>query len=357
MTAWALWFSGAVMAQARGILFPLYSSVYTRRWLALLGIKVGRRTEVSTAVGLNRLISFADTSFAADDVVFAGTRARGGRLEITPIEVGSRTFLGNGAILRAGTKLGNDSLVGVALELPRIAERTDPSRTTAPPRRLVAGRAAIELVRILLPITVSVALGALVFFLLESIGTIAGAFWLIVAAPLVILAAGLCAVLATICAKWLLMGRYEPGEHPLWSFFVWRDELVNTLQEQLAGAWLLSHALGTPLVPAYLRAMGAKIGKNVWFETLAVTEFDLVALGDGCAVNRGACVETHLFHDRLLRMGPAVLGRDSTLGPHSAVLPDTVLGDGCSVGARSVVLRGERLPPHTRWHGAPVENL
>jgi acetyltransferase-like isoleucine patch superfamily enzyme len=300
MTAWALWFSGAVMAQARGILFPLYSSVYTRRWLALLGIKVGRRTEVSTAVGLNRLISFADTSFAADDVVFAGTRARGGRLEITPIEVGSRTFLGNGAILRAGTKLGNDSLVGVALELPRIAERTDPSRTTAPPRRLVAGRG---------------------------------------------------------CAKWLLMGRYEPGEHPLWSFFVWRDELVNTLQEQLAGAWLLSHALGTPLVPAYLRAMGAKIGKNVWFETLAVTEFDLVALGDGCAVNRGACVETHLFHDRLLRMGPAVLGRDSTLGPHSAVLPDTVLGDGCSVGARSVVLRGERLPPHTRWHGAPVENL
>jgi non-ribosomal peptide synthetase-like protein len=374
-TAWALWFSGAVMAQASGILFPLYSSIYTRRWLALLGIKVGKRTEVSTAVGLNRLVSFADTSFAADDVVFAGTRARGGRIEITPIEVGSRTFLGNGAILRAGTKLGNDSLVGVlsspplasadgtswlglpALELPRVAERTDPSRTTTPPPRLIAGRAAMELVRILLPTTLSVALGALVFFLLESIGTMAGVFWLAVGAPFVLLAASLCAVGATVCAKWLLMGRYEPGEHPLWSFFVWRDELVNTLQEQLAGAWLLSHALGSPVVPAYLRVMGAKIGKNVWFETLAVTEFDLVSLGDGCAVNRGACIETHLFHDRLLRMGPARLGSDSTLGPNSAVLPDTILGDGCSVGGRSVVLRGERLPSHTRWHGAPVENL
>jgi carbonic anhydrase/acetyltransferase-like protein (isoleucine patch superfamily) len=44
----------------------------------------------------------------------------------------------------------------------------------------------------------------------------------------------------------------------------------------------------------------------------------------------------------------------STLGPISAMLPDTALGAGCSVGARSVVMRGEELPPGTRRHGAPV---
>jgi hypothetical protein len=65
----------------------------------------------------------------------------------------------------------------------------------------------------------------------------------------------------------------------------------------------MSTALASPLVPAYLRAMGARVGKGVWFETLAITEFDLVDLGDGCAVNRGACIETHLFHDRVLSMG------------------------------------------------------
>ena len=374
-TAWALWFNEAVMAQARGVLFPLYSSVFTRSWLRLLGVKLGRRTEVSTAVGLNRLVSFGEASFVADDVVFAGTRARDGRIEVTPIEVGSGTFLGNGAILRAGTRLGDDSLVGVlsspplasadgtswlglpALELPRVAEETDPSRTTDPSKGLIAARAAMELLRILLPTTLSVALGALVFLALESIGTSAGVLESLVLVPFLILSASLCALGATVAAKWLLMGRYVAGNHPLWSFFVWRDELVNTLQEQLAGAWLLSKALGSPLIPAYLRAMGCKVGKNVWFETLAVTEFDLVDLGDGCVVNRGACVETHLFHDRLLNMGPARFGRGSTLGPNSAVLPDTVLGEDCSVGARSVVLRGERLPGHTRWHGAPVACL
>ncbi len=135
---------------------------------------------------------------------------------------------------------------------------------------------------------------------------------------------------------------------------MWRDEIINSLQEELARTCLLGDCVGTPLMSIYLRAMGAKVGRDVWFETLAVTEFDVVELGDGCVVNRAACVETHLFHDRLLRIGPARLGAGSTLGPSSVVLPDTVLGAGARVGGRSVVLGGEELPPGTSWHGAPV---
>ena len=207
----------------------------------------------------------------------------------------------------------------------------------------------------LVPGSVSLLLGLLIFDALERIGTAAGPWAMLAAAPALLVAAGTGAAAFTVALKWAVMGRYRPGGHPLWSSFIWRDELVNTCQEQLAGAWLLMSALGTPLLPAYLRAMGAKVGKGVWFETLAVTEFDLVSVGDGCAVNRSACIETHLFHDRLMRTGPATLDRRSTLGPASAVLPDTTLGAGCSVGARSVVLRGEELPAHTRWQGTPAE--
>lgn len=374
--AWALWFTEALMAGTRGILFPLYSSIYTRPWLRLLGLRVGRRAEVSTAVGLNRLATLADTSFLADDVVFSIGRASGGWLQLAPIELGSRTFVGNGAILQSDTKVGDDCLVGLlsspptrsadgtswlglpALELPRVPDRPDPARTTNPPRRLVLARGVMELVRILLPSTLSVMLGLLAIVALDSIGQSSGSVWVTaVAAPLVLLAASIGAVAVTVLLKWVLMGRYRVGEYPLWSLFVWRDELINTCQEQLAGAWLLSAALGTPLMTLYLRAMGAEVGKDVWLETLAVTEFDLVHLGDGCVVNRGACIETHLFHDRLMRTGPATLGPGSTLGPNSAVLPDTALAAGCSVGARSFVMRGERLPANTRWHGAPVVSV
>ena len=174
------------------------------------------------------------------------------------------------------------------------------------------------------------------------------------ATPLVILAAAMCAVALTVAGKWLIIGRYRRGEHPLWSFFVWRDEVMNSLQDQLAGTWLLGFALGSALLPLYLRAMGAKVGRGVWCESLTITEFDMVKLEDGCVVNRFACIETHLFHDRLLRIGPTRLGARSSIGPATAVLPDTAIGARARVGGRSVVLRGEELPPRTRWHGAPV---
>ena len=110
----------------------------------------------------------------------------------------------------------------------------------------------------------------------------------------------------------------------------------------------------TPIVSIYLRMQGATVGRDVWFEPLTVTEFDVAELGDGCVVNRNGVVETHLFHDRLMRIGPSKLGAGATLGPAAAVLPDTTVGEHCTIGARSVVMRGERLPARTRWHGAPV---
>ncbi len=369
---WALWLGESLMEQARGALFPVYSSLYTRPWLRLAGIPVGKRTEVSTAVGLNRLTRFGESGFVTDDVVVAGAKARGGWLFVSPIEVGHRSFLGNGAILEASTRVGDDSLVGVltnapkatpsgtswlgspALELRRVPDKSDPARTVAPPPRLIAGRAATELVRILLPTTVSIALAGAVFLALSSIGMADGLLLMVAAAPLVIIGSGVVATLITIAIKWILMGRYRPGEHPLYSFYVWRDEIVNTCQEQLGGVWLLRAAAATPILSWYLRMQGATVGRDVWFEPLTVTEFDVADLGDGCVVNRNAVVETHLFHDRLMRIGPAKLGAGATLGPAAAMLPNTSVGEHCTVGARSVVMRGERLPDRTRWHGAPV---
>ncbi len=304
--------------------------------------------------------------------MFSGTRAHRGWLHLDPIEIGDRSFIGNGAVLEAGTSVGDDCLIGIEsnapsrspdgtswfgappLELPRVRDVTDPTRTVAPPRRLVVARGATELVRILLPTTVNVVLATFVVWAIASIDVAGGLPAAAAATPLVLATAAAAAVAVTAAIKWLIIGRYRAGDAPLWSSLVWRDEIINSCQEQLANEWIMEKALGTPLVPAYLRLMGAKIGRDVWCETMAVTEFDVVTIGDGCSINRGACIETHLFHDRVLRIGPTVMGDGSTLGPTSAILPDTRLGAGCVVGGRSVVLRGEELPPATRWHGSPV---
>ncbi len=371
---WALWFAGDLQESVSSVLFPLYASLYTRGWLRLMGIGVGRRTEVSTSTGLSPLVSFGELSHATDDIGFCGARARGGWLHVKPIEIGSRTFLGAGAVLREGTRLGDDSLVGAltlaprrpaqetswfgvpALELPRVCEAADPARTTEPPKRLVLARGVMDAIRIMVPNTISLSIGLLELLVLNLIGGRLGIPAMIALAPLVMLSSGLLSAGVAVAIKWAVIGRYRPGQHPLWSLFVWRDELVNSAHEQLAGEWLLRFALGTPLMSLYLRAMGSRVGRGVWCETTAVTEYDVLELGDGCAVNRGACLMTHVFHDRLLRIGPASLGAGATMGPTSAVLPDTKLGANTCIGGHSVVLRGEELPAGTRWHGAPVQS-
>ena len=373
--AWALWFSEDLKQGAGGALFSLYASLYTRSWLRLAGVSVGRRSEISTSTGLNPLVSFGELAQATDDVGFCTARARDGWLHLEGIEIGSRTFVGPGAVLREGTRIGDDSLIGVltvaprraddgtswfgapALELPRVADVAEPGRTTSPPRRLILARAAMDLVRILLPNTLSVSIAIVVLLSLDSIGAHLGIAAMIATGPLVVACGALIATALAVLAKWIVIGRYRPSEHPLWSLYVWRDELINSMHEQLAGEWLLGLALGTPLMSLYLRAMGSRVGRGVWFETMAVTEYDVVELGDGAAINRGACVMTHLFHDRLLRIGPTRVGVGATLGPSAAILPDTKIGAGACIGPHSVVLRGEELPPGTRWHGAPVVSM
>jgi non-ribosomal peptide synthetase-like protein len=167
-------------------------------------------------------------------------------------------------------------------------------------------------------------------------------------------AAGLLAALVTTIAKWVVVGRHVPGEHPLWSSYVWRNEVVDCFVELLAAPWFAASATGTPALSMWLRSMGAKIGSGVWCESYWLPEADLVRLGDGVSVNRGCVLQTHLFHDRVMSTDGVHLDHGATLGPHGVVLPGAVIGADATVGPGSLVMRGESVPARTRWAGNPI---
>ena len=86
-------------------------------------------------------------------------------------------------------------------------------------------------------------------------------WWLaLLAGGLVLIVQGAVAAGIATAAKWLLVGRVRPSEHPLWSTFVWRNELADTALEVLAAPWFARPALGTPALNIWLRSMGARIG-------------------------------------------------------------------------------------------------
>ena len=85
----------------------------------------------------------------------------------------------------------------------------------------------------------------------------------------------------TTLAKWVLVGRLRVGDHPLWSSFVWRNELADTFVETVAAPWFARPATGTPVLNLWLRSLGARIGRGVWCETYWLPEADLVHLQRG----------------------------------------------------------------------------
>jgi non-ribosomal peptide synthetase-like protein len=369
--AWQAWATERLMDAARVVLFPLYASLFTPAWMRALGMRVGRRVEISTVIALPAMTSVGDGAFLADDTMVGSYELGGGWLRVAGTRVGKRAFLGNSGMAAPGRKVPARGLVGVLsatpkrakagtswlgmppMKLPRAADAGDETRTFHPPRRLVVARGLVEACRIV-PVMASVALAVLTLAVFEAC---AAAFGFGVAAAvggLVLLAAGMVACAVASYAKWILVGRFGPGERPLWSGFVWRNELADTFVEMLAVPWLAGSVGGTPWMGVWLRSLGAKVGRGVWCETYWLPESDLIRLGDAATVNRGCVVQTHLFHDRIMRMDTVTLDAGATLGPHGIVLPGVTVGADATVGPASLVMRGEHVPAAGRWLGNPI---
>ena len=118
--------------------------------------------------------------------------------------------------------------------------------------------------------------------------------------------------------------------------------------------WLAGSAIGTPLLNLWLRSLGARIGRGAWIETYWLPEPDLIEIGPNATVGRGVVVQTHLFHDRIMRLGRVQIGAGATLGPHAIALPGSLVAEGTTIGPQSLVMRGESVPAHSRWTGNPI---
>ncbi|MFS2031134.1 Pls/PosA family non-ribosomal peptide synthetase, partial [Curtobacterium sp. CT11-45] len=368
---WQVWTTERILDGARTLLFPVYASLVTPLWLRLLGARVGRNTEISTVLLIPALTQIASGAFLADDTMVATYELGGGRVRIGRSKVGRRAFLGNSGMTGAGRSVPREALVAVLSAVPKKAKRGsswlgsppvrlrrataefDEERTFRPPRSLKVARGCWELLRLVAPmVSAGIALG--VVGTLLALWTAVGIGWtVLLAGPVLIVAGAVAAVVSTI-AKWSFVGRIAAREHPLWSSFVWRNEVQDTFVETVARPWFAEQATGTPALAAWLRSLGATIGRGTWLETYWLPEADLVTIGSGAAVARGTVVQTHLFHDRVMQLDEVRLDPGATLGPHSVVLPAAGIGPGATVGPASLVMRGEQVPGGTHWSGNPI---
>lgn len=370
------WFGDKLLEASLELTNSLYGTLYTPHWLRLLGAKVGKGTEIATIANIDPdLLTLKDDSFVADMASIGSATYANGHVAFRRTIVNSRAFVGNASFVPSGSNLGENSLIGVLTKPPvggaprgtswlgsppiflpnrEMYDEFGEASTFRPPRRKVIARYIIEFFRTTLPASI---LGLSAFFTLWMLAFLARTWdmWSVVLITGVVALTGSVLVTLLVAAiKWLLVGRYRPRVEPLWGNFVRRTEFVTGIFETTAVPALLALIQGTPLLGPVLRLYGARIGRRSLLDTTYVTEFDLIHVGDDVAVGHEVSLQTHLFEDRVMKMGVVALEDGASVGSRAVVLYGATVGEDASVDPFTLVMKGESLPPNTRWAGIPA---
>ena len=103
-----------------------------------------------------------------------------------------------------------------------------------------------------------------------------------------------------VAAKWLLVGRVRAGAIPLWSFAYFRFWATKFIVRS-APANVFA---GTPLFNAYLRLLGARIGRNAVIASRIVpVTADLFEVGEDAVVMRSALLPGYVAAGNCLHTG------------------------------------------------------
>ncbi|MGV9989261.1 Pls/PosA family non-ribosomal peptide synthetase [Streptomyces sp. NPDC003374] len=155
-----------------------------------------------------------------------------------------------------------------------------------------------------------------------------------------------------VAVKWILVGRWKSAEFPVWSAAYLRFWIVKTLLH--ANPMILF--VGNPLYVMYLRALGARIGKNVTILSRTVPVCtDLLTIGSGTVIRKDSFFLGYRAHDGRIQTGAVTLGRDVYIGEKTILDIDTAMGDDAQLGHASALYRGRQVPAGEHWHGSPAQ--
>ncbi|MFE9310219.1 Pls/PosA family non-ribosomal peptide synthetase [Streptomyces sp. NPDC006706] len=155
-----------------------------------------------------------------------------------------------------------------------------------------------------------------------------------------------------IAAKWILVGRWKPGEFPVWGAAYLRFWIVKVLLH--ANPMILF--IGNPVYVLYLRALGARIGKDVTILSHSVPVCtDLLTIGAGTVIRKDAFFLCYRAHAGRIQTGRIDIGRNAFVGEKSVLDIDTSMGDDSQLGHASALYRGQHVPAGERRHGSPAQ--
>ena len=139
-----------------------------------------------------------------------------------------------------------------------------------------------------------------------------------------------------------LCSYYEP-------YFWWHERLWKVPADTYLNVFN-----GTPFKNLIWRSLGVRLGRGVFDDGCYLTERTLVSIGEHTMLNAGSKVQCHSQEDGAFKSDHTVIGADCTLGVGAFVHYGVTMGDGVVLDPDSFLMKGESVPPATRWGGNPA---
>ncbi len=114
---------------------------------------------------------------------------------------------------------------------------------------------------------------------------------------------------------------------------------------------------GTPLKSYIWRLLGVRIGKRVFDDGCYISEKTMVTIGDSCTLNAGTVLMSHSQEDGVFKSDCITIGAGCTLGVNAWVHYSVKMGEGAQLAADAFLMKGEEVPPNTRWEGNPASQV
>lgn len=154
----------------------------------------------------------------------------------------------------------------------------------------------------------------------------------------------------------ILRLRLKEGVHPLHSWEAIKWAFISSLY-LLINFTFIDFILLTPFSNLLFRLLGAKLGKNVQFNSKYVYDATLLEIGDNTVVGGGAIIIGHIVERGILKLKKVKVGKNVTIGSHSTIMPGCEIGDRAVIGASAVLLKDTKVEPRDVWFGIPAESI
>ena len=160
----------------------------------------------------------------------------------------------------------------------------------------------------------------------------------------------------TVIVKYILNLKSIEGKLPLNSkklrVFIKHHGLFH-----IACFFFLSLIRGTATFKKYLQLFGVKIGKNSVVQSIRLSDFDLIEIGQNSLIGFDAVICPHLAEgDHLIRK--RILIGDNVLIGHYAILsPGVIIEDNVILGANSFVPKNQILKSGKVYGGVPAREI